>query len=215
MSSYSSQVDHYLDLERSFVNEDASSSSSQRQSSFGSSSQRQASSSSSSSQRSPGPRMDPLSIVINHIKLEMSASLFYQEASAILRLSSYSLTGFGEYFLSKSREKQGNANTALNYLVSRDFEFHYPRLNVLNVQIQDSSYSMLLHILVRAEEVEGYLYNSLYRMATSTDISLSDVAVEWLHDQEHDSTSIRSLLTKVRDSGAQNIHILDQKMHSM
>lgn len=156
---------------------------------------------------------DPLLILDNHIPFEIEAGLFYREAAALLRLTTYSLTGFSEYFREQSKEEFEHADLLTDYLSKRDFEFHYRQILVVDIEIQDSAYAMLLHILELAIEIEIKVYNSFLHMTMLEDISLADVAIKWLHEQEDEVQNVKTLYTKVKESGPQNIYILDQKMH--
>lgn len=159
------------------------------------------------------PEPEPLSFLDAHIPFEIEAALFYREAAGILRLTSYSLTGFSEFFRIQSKEEFKHADELIDYLSKRDFEFHFRQIPVYDVEIQDNPHSMLLHILEIAVDIEVKVYNSFFHMTMLDDPALQDVAVKWLHEQEDEVQTVKTLYTKVKETGANNIYILDQQIN--
>ena len=165
--------------------------------------------------QSPRVIINPLRNLVNYVPYLIQASLFYQEASAILSMSDHSLTGFAEYFRGLSREKYDQSNVLIDYLCSREYEFRYENMGIINVKVQQTTYDTLLSILESAVDIQKQLYTSLLVMSKTKDVSLTDMVVKWLHVLEDELHSIKGLLTKIRDTGPHSIHIMDQKMHSM
>lgn len=155
----------------------------------------------------------PLDILDQHIPFEIEAALFYREAAALLRLTAIGLTGFSEFFRVQSKEEFEHADLLIDYLSKRDFGFHFRRVDVLDIELQQTPYDTLVYILDLAVGLEQKVYDSFLHMTRMDDVSLVDVAIKWLHEQEDELQTVRTLLTRVVSSGPENIFILDQKMY--